>query len=148
MNRDQRLAALSIRLDKLGISLSDQSALRRIETTLSRWSERKCGDENGNAIERDEATGIPYWTCEHASGGSRGRYKIADKERGALKRLKAIMARYPHLWYYNQRDPRGCALYVGTWADIPESRPVAITNEPERARLVSSYYTRGVAVCL
>ena len=141
----EQLAALSRRLEGLGISLDDQERLRRIEMTLARWGERECGDERGNCIERDEATGIPYNTYEQGDG-KRGRYRIADKERGALKRLAAIMSKYPALWYYHQGDPRGCSLYVGRWADLPSGdkvQPVAA----ERAEL-DSYYTRGVGVCV
>lgn len=143
----ERYHAMKQRLYGLGISHEDQEALYRIERTLSRWSEMECGDAEGRSIERDEATGIPYLTYERGSG-PRGRYQIADRERGALKRLRAIMSRYPALWFYHQGDPRGCALYVGRWADIPECRTVAITDAPERDRLIDQYYTRGVAVCI
>lgn len=138
MNRYQRLAGLSMRLASLGITdLKDQDQLRRIEMTLSRWSENECGNENGGAIERDEATGKPYWTYETGSG-KRGRYAIADKETGALNRLRKIMAKYPKLWYYHQGDPRGCALYIGRNKDLTS----------EQIKQIDSYYTRGVAVCI
>lgn len=143
--RDQALINLSRRLDTLGVSLSDQSALRRIELTLSRWNERECGDENGNAIERDEVTGKPYATYRGSFGGDgkRRRYAIADKERGALARLAAIMKRYPHLWAYHQGDPRGCSLYVGRYLDLPSG-----TNLSRPESVIDQYYTRGVAVCI
>ena len=143
--RDQQLIALSRRLEALGINMADQNALRLIELTLSRWSEQECGDEYGNAIGRDEATGAPYRTFERGDG-SRGRYRIPDRERGALRRLAAIMGKYPALWYYHQGDPRGCALYVGRWADMPSGDKVLPVAE-EREQL-DQYYTRGVAVCL
>lgn len=151
--RDRDLINLSKRLEALGISLTDQDALRRIEMTLHRRAERECGDENGVAIERDEATGKPYWTYDAGPSARRGRYAIADKEAGALRRLRAIMAKYPALWFYHQGDPRGCALYVGRWTDFPEDKRLglaAITNpeDPIALRVIDGYYTRGVAVCL
>ena len=146
--RDRQLIELSRRLDALGISLTDQEALRRIEMVLHRWGEQECGDEHGNAIERDEETGIPYRTYYTGTqGGARGRYKIADKERGALKRLGEIMARYPALWAYHQGDPRGCALYVGEKKHLPRVDPSSEQLKSE-SRIIDGYYTRGVAVCL
>ncbi len=150
--RDRQLIELSRRLDTLGISLTDQEALRRIEMTLHRWAEGECGDSNTYAswaIIRDEKTGKPYRQV-HAHREDRSRdYPIADKEAGALKRLREILARYPHLWYYHQGDPRGCALYVGRWADIPSEtfRPADKQRQQQAAQL-DSLYTRGVAVCL
>lgn len=140
--RDLALINLSRRLDALGLSLADQEQLRRIEMTLSRWAEKECGNENGGAIERDEKTGFPYWTYDRGDG-TRGRYLIPDKENGALRRLAAIMARYPHLWYYRQGDPRGCALYVGRYLDLPSG-----TNLNKAGPVIEQHYTRGVAVCV
>jgi hypothetical protein len=135
MNRIDRQWRLITALSRLGITTTDALALRKIEMTLSRWAERECGDEHGNAIERDEVTGVPYATWDTGMNGKRARYRIADKETGALKRLAAIMARYPDLIAYHQTDPRGCALYIIARAELGEDRPV------------ESYYTRGVAVC-
>jgi hypothetical protein len=53
-----------------------------------------------------------------------------DRERGALKRLDKIMARYPGFQAYVQTDPRGCALYIGHAGEA----------------LTSSNYSRGIAV--
>lgn len=155
MNRYQKLAALSIRLDRLGISLADQDALRRIEMTLHRWAEQECGDGNDYgswAIERDETTGKPYRVHHHYLHG-RGkdyttRTPIADKEAGALKRLRAIMAKYPALWWYQQGDPRGCALYVGRWKDIPGAIGPDNPSTDEAQRALHSGYTNGIAVCI
>jgi hypothetical protein len=97
-------------LMNLGIKGDDARALRRISMTLNRWSELANG--------------------EHRRAGV-----IADREKGAQKRLAAIMARYPELWAYQQGDPRGCALYVGKQADL-------------NGRDVDSLYsTLGVAIC-
>lgn len=134
MQKQERQYHFNRVMESLGISFEDSMALRRIKMTLHRWSEKECGDENGGAIERDEVTNVPYWTYENGTG-KRGRYRISDRETGALKRLAVIMAKYPHLTWYNQTDPRGCALYV-----IPKEK---LGNKD-----VSAYYSScGVAVC-
>ena len=61
------------------------------------------------------------------------KYPIADRETGARKRLKAIMAKYPGLRAYVQGDPRGCSLYILTPEQISEHD-------------INSVYTRGLAV--
>ena len=60
--------------------------------------------------------------------------RLTDRERGALKRLAKIMARYPGFQSYVQGDPRGCALYILRPGDIPEGANV------------DSCYSRGIAV--
>ncbi len=113
-----------------GIEYSDAVALRRIAMTLHRWSELECGTDNG-AIERDEETGKTYF--RYASHTDR-RFPCPDRETGALKRLKAIMARYPTLTAYVQGDPRGAALYILRPGDVPNGAKA------------DSYYNRGIAV--
>ena len=88
-----------------GISRDDIEALRRIEMTLHRWSERECNGE----VEVDYDG--KAWRCSHVASNDH-RYRIPNREAGALRRLSSIMARYPHLRAYHQTDPRGCALYV------------------------------------
>ena len=117
------------RLMALGIDHDDAVALRRIAMTLHFWHELECGTDRG-AIERDEKTGKPFWQC--ASGG-RG-MTLADREAGAIKRLAAIMARYPSLSSYVQGDPRGASLYILKPGDVPDGADH------------DSYYSRGVAV--
>lgn len=116
-----------------GISWDDAWALRRIAMTLHRWHELECGVDAGG-VERDETTGKVTWYNSH--NGQRHPY--ADRETGALQRLKAIMERYPTLQAYVQGDPRGAALYILRPGDVPA------TGE-ERAHL-DAYYTRGIAV--
>lgn len=171
-------------MTKLGLSHDEATQLRRIEMTLSRWSELECGNSNQYtswAIERDEETGRPFMVThgyDYGTGSPITRTPIADREAGALKRLKAIMARHPKLWYFHQSDPRGCALYVGRKGDLPKNAfQVVRTGSPvkgagwtikpshgeapycggsyKRAAIafakretLSSYYTRGVAVCI
>lgn len=117
-------------LDRLGIAPDDAMALRRISMTLRRWHELECGTESG-AIERDDSTGRAYWV--RACDGRR-LYRVPDRETGSLKRLAAIMARYPALGHYVQGDPRGAALYILRPGDVPDGADV------------HCYYSRGIAV--
>lgn len=113
MNR-QTLEMLN-RVQRRGLSLDDALAVRRIAMTLHRWYELECGDGNGY-IERGETTGKPYYVnCNSrylSPNDPRARHVIADRERGAIRRLDKIMARYPSLRYYLQTDPRGASLYL------------------------------------
>jgi hypothetical protein len=103
------------RLMDLGIKGDDARALRRISITLHSWSEEEC---NGT-IQRDEDIDCkPVRYYEDARGVHHRAGVIADREKGAQRRLAKIMARYPELWAYEQGDPRGCALYVGKQADL------------------------------
>lgn len=117
------------RLERAGIARADAEALRRISMQLHRWHELECGVEGGG-VERDEATGKVTWYSSRT--GRRSPYP--DRESGALKRLAAIMSRYPTLGYYVQGDPRGAALYILPPGTIPEGAAV------------DSYYSRGIAV--
>ena len=112
-----------------GVLWADAVALRRISMTLRRWFEHEC---NG-AIQRDgeRGDGKPFW---HSTYDGRKLYRAPDRERGALKRLDAIMARYPDLLPYVQGDPRGCPLYILRPGDVPEGKDA------------DCYYNRGVAV--
>ena len=124
------------RLQDAGISYEHANALRRISMTLQRWGELECGDGNDYAswaIERDEATGKPYMV-RYPHDGKPHRTPVADREKGALKRLQAIMTHYPAYVAYHQTDPRGAAVYVVRKDDIPEG-----------AKL-DSCYNRGIAV--
>jgi hypothetical protein len=113
----------------LGIDVDDAWALRRISMTLHRWHEHEC---NG-AIQRDgdRGDGLPFW---HSTYDGRKLYRAPDRERGALKRLVIIMARYPDLTPYVQGDPRGCALYILRPGDVPVGQDAG------------AYYSRGICV--
>ena len=131
----ERYEVLS-RLEKAGISYEHANALRRISMTLSRWGELECGDGNDYcswSIERDEVTGKPYMAT-YPHDGKSSRRPVADREKGALKRLQAIMSKYPDLLAYHQTDPRGCAVYVLRKDDVPVGSSI------------DSVYNRGVAV--
>ena len=137
------------RLMALGISYDDAHALRRISMTLHRWFELECGDSNDYAswvitrgrMERRKVDGKTVREFTHDEDGesflerhlhseNHAHYeRIPDRERGAKRRLAAIMARYPNLAPYIQGDPRGASLYI---------------CKPEDVR--ADQYTRGVAV--
>ena len=123
--------ALMQQLGTRGLSptFDEANTLRRAQLTLHRWAELECGDGNDHAswsIERDETTDLPYF-CTYPHTGKMQRRRIADKERGALRRVEAVCQRMG-AHYYNQGDPRGCALYI--------------SKEP----LNGSNYTNGLAV--
>ena len=118
------------RLQEVGISWEHANTLRRISMTLQRWGELEC---NGD-IQRDESTGIPYYHYGRGTSGPFQTSKVPDREKGALKRLQAIMSHYPQYIAYHQTDPRGCAVYVVRKDDIPEGAKV------------DSCYNRGIAV--
>lgn len=148
MNKAQRKFELYSRLQSLGFTYGEAVQLRRIELTLSSWAERECGDGSDWAIEQDEVTGKPF-NVYHGEGKAR-RYPIADREAGALRRLKAICdernARQvnpdtmndPHFFKvipFHQTDCRGCMVYLVRESDVPEGASI------------DSYYSRGWAVC-
>lgn len=110
----------------LDMAYEDANTLRRAQITLRRWAEAECGNSNDYAswaIERDEETGIPYMVRHlYRTGGGNTEYvreKIADRERGALRRVAEVCKRYG-AHYYHQGDPRGCALYVAA-VPIPDN---------------------------
>lgn len=140
------------RLQALGFTYEEAVALRRIEMTLRRWAEQECGDSNDYAswcITRDEKTGKPYierhtYAVRRLSGGTSRypRYPIADREAGALKRLKAIVdARNLRATTdneadnfvipYHQTDPRGCALYLVKRSDL-EAKTNQVVEKAEQ----------------
>jgi hypothetical protein len=78
-------------------------------------------------------SGIPQWRYANDAGKYCG-YPVRDMEKGALKRLAAIMARYPTLGHYVQGDPRGAALYILRPGDVPQGQQA------------DAYYSRGICV--
>jgi hypothetical protein len=144
-----------------GISHADAIALRRISMTLHRWHELECGNSDdyksyclvrgrktrevlaGGAVKRgfeyaedNEPWGLPHMeTHYHRDTLPTAYHRVADRERGALKRLAAIMTRYPQFASYVQGDPRGCALYIMRPGDVREGASI------------DSCYSNGVAVC-
>ena len=110
--------------------------------TLQRWHELECGIEGNRpdvtiSVERDDnGDGKPFQRIQYptAYGYVDRSHAIPDREKGALKRLDTIMARYPGLSPYVQGDPRGCALYVIRPGDVPAGQDTG------------AYYNHGVAV--
>lgn len=163
-------------LQAAGFDYEDACALRRIAMTLHRWHELECGDSNqwGSwAIERgkkrcislqpyrytldhdpDHADGGEPYMVHHAYGHAGGQAvtsytKIADRERGALKRLAAIMARYPQHVHYVQGDPRGPALYILRPEDYANAKIECEEGKGTWTTFgewLSANYSRGVAV--
>lgn len=134
------------RLQTAGISWEDSCALRRIAMSLHRWHELECGDgndyaswciargrkENGEFVYDD--AGKPFLE-RHAHSENKARYSsMPDRERGAIKRLRKIMARYPEFWSYVQTDPRGASLYVGQYTPATKGADPAL------------FYNSGIAV--
>lgn len=135
--KTRNMIALFDRLRDLGFTLEEAAALRRIEMTLHRWAEHECGDSNdkySTCLERDEETGKPFWCVYWHDENKVRKTPCADREKGALKRLQAIMANHPDLAYYHQGDPRGCALYIVRKSDLSGGLSI------------DSCYTRGIAV--
>jgi hypothetical protein len=147
----ERLAWQQGVLVGLGFTPDEAERLRRISMALQRWHELECGTDQG-CIERDgeNGDGKPFMTYE-TGNGKRGRYAIPDRERGAHKRLAAIMGQrngrpaiengrlnaapsIGKLSSYVQTDPRGAALYILRPGDVPEGADV------------SAYYSRGICV--
>ena len=138
------------RLTAIGISLADATALRRIAMTLHRWHELECGDGNAHASWclvrghkrgkdsslgfRHDEDGTPFMEIHRHSENVPRYTPVADRERGASKRLGKIMAGYPGMIAYVQGDPRGASLYILRPGDVPEGAQV------------ESCYNRGVAV--
>ena len=163
MSNQKRKFELFARLSALGFTYDESVALRRIEMTLQRWAERECGDGSDWAIERDETTGKPF-NVYHGEGKSR-RYPIADREAGALRRLRFIVnARNARAYVdgqcvnpltaYHQGDCRGAMLYLITASDYPADVVSAWKSEHAGANMAAfpfpnldSLYSRGLAVC-
>jgi len=149
----ERKFELYSRLASLGFTFEESARLRRIEMTLQRWAEAECNGE----IERNEETGRPF--RRHDACGSDGRtwvtkrYPIADRKAGALTRLEEIVkARNVREFCdgkrsnskrtviaYHKGDPRGCALYLLTRAQL--------LNSDGKPCDIDSCYSSGLAVC-
>jgi hypothetical protein len=133
-NEAARRTALENALMTLGITRDESDSLRRISLTLRRWHELECGigDRETWFIERENGAddGRPFMV----SANTGRRYAVADRERGALRRLRKIIGQHPDLGYYIQSDPRGAALYILRPGDVPAGMHV------------ESCYTRGLCV--
>lgn len=128
----------------LGFTEHEADKLRRISMALRRWYELECGTDGG-AVERDDDTGRPYYRSERTGR----RWPVADREKGALKRLGHIVGlRNTRAWVasgapavrevavqpYIQTDPRGAALYLLRPTDLADGASA------------ESCYTRGICI--
>ena len=94
----------------------------------TRWPREFVHDDDG-------APFLEHHHYMHGRGKDTVSYtRLPDRERGALKRLAAIMAKYPALTSYVQGDPRGCALYIMRPCDVREGASI------------DSCYSNGIAV--
>lgn len=99
-------------LSRLGFNTAETKALIRYSGWLHAWAEHEC---NG-AIQRDEHTGVPFW---HSTIDGRKLAIANDREQSAL-RLAAKIAAAHGMLIYHQTDPRGCALYLYTAAELAQ----------------------------
>ena len=91
-------------LVSMGFSAAQAEVLRKISQTLTRWCEAECNGE----IERNSGRAERVY---YTRTGERLAYATPDRESGALRRLRAILAGTDWTYFY-QTDPRGCALYL------------------------------------
>lgn len=132
------------RLVDEGIPFVDACDLRKVAMTLQKWHEKSCGWEDGgtsfcitrgkkvgDSFEYDEE-GEPHVESHPLRGGVYYK-KIADKERGALARLKIILNAYKNFVAFVQQDPRGAPLYI-------------IHKDKLRERDIETCYSDGIAV--
>ncbi len=149
------------KLQELGFTFDEAVQLRRIEMTLQRWAEQECGDSNDRysvSIEREEIginAGKPYRVVSYHDDNKVRKYRIADREAGALRRLNAIVeARNSRraAWLvengisnfgdkspdfvipYHQTDCRGCMVYLVRRDQLGDAK-------------IDQVYNRGLAVC-
>lgn len=94
-------------------SREEWAALRQCSKTLHLWAEKECNgdiqyDENGNP----RRMGKDRWGSPTIQGSI-----IPDKSETAMEKARAIAGRHG-LSVYEQTDPRGCALYIYSAADL------------------------------
>jgi hypothetical protein len=160
-----RRTMMSDVLRSMGFSPTEAEQLRRISLTLSSWGERECNEDirigfyrvDGEFVDAEAADPAHRRYCRtftFGQGNFRG-YQIPNREAGALRRLKGIMANHRGLLAYHQTDPRGAALYIirrtrlreyaaqSRWADRKglDGKPL-----PTHALLDSCYSSVGLAV--
>lgn len=115
----------------LGVAAADFRKLCRLERLLHKWGEDVC-----NGVVSVGEGGEAYRHFGATNYSASGDFPINNDETFVLLKVKALLQKYPALWFYHQGDPRGCALYVGKreGCDVPS--------------LESHYSTSGHAVYL
>ena len=150
----ERRAFLTQNLTRLGFSIDEVTALRRISATLHNWFEMECGSDHG-VIERDgpDGDGRPHYRSQRSINHGTPLAEcpiVPDREAGARKRLAAICK--PHarkVVPYVQTDPRGCALYLVDVKKLREARAEWIKRNPNtpKGAMIEGYYSSfGIAV--
>ena len=108
MNRRdaERITLQSIALRELGFTRDEAESLRRISMTLRRWHEHEC---NGTIQRGEDGVARGYRVNARFLDPNDPRYwySVPDRERGAKKRLAAILKAR------NNRDVEGGRVQVG-----------------------------------
>lgn len=128
---------------RYGLTMTDAAALKREARTLHRWAEQECGDGNEYmswAIVRDDVTGKPYKEF-HPHHAKSYRLPTPDREKGAHRRVAAIMTGYPNLIHQFGGDPRGAVLKIFSMDRLTKDYPELTI--PEAAERSSSYLPIG-----
>lgn len=145
----ERLTRQMDTLQSLGFTRDESDKLRRISMTLQRWHELECGTGEGQvsrSVERDDnGEGKPFMRVQYptANGYHDKRYPIADRERGALKRLAAILAAR------NSHRPECNMLMPIQPGKIAEHAPCSCGGSQRAANPLKSYIQgdpRGAAL--
>ena len=94
-------------------SREEWTSLKRCERAIHKWSEELC---NGTIQECDDGKYRRFYNDRYGDPAIQGEV-ISDKSASAFKRAQAIAAKHG-LSVYEQTDPRGCALYIYSAADL------------------------------
>lgn len=95
-------------------SAADWAILKQCQRTLHKWAEDEC---NGIIqYDNDGTTPRRYYNDRYDSPTVAGPI-VPDKSETAMEKARKIAAKHG-LSVYNQTDPRGCALYVYSAADL------------------------------
>ena len=89
------------------------AALKQCQRTLHLWAEKEC---NGEIQYDNDGSARRYFPDGYGSFSGKGQI-VPDKSEAAMERDRSIAAKHG-LSVYNQTDPRGCALYVYSAADL------------------------------
>lgn len=117
-------------LTATGINLDDAITLTKIGKSLHRWFELEQGGKDEKKdwkIERDEEDN-PHLAITFFRDGFKSSFRIPDREKGAVRRLTKIMAKYPKFKAFIQKaDPSKPTLYVlrpGDLDDLPKGKKI------------------------
>lgn len=94
-------------------TVAEWSALKCYQRILHNWAEKEC---NGEIQYDEDGRARRYWPDQYGSPTVPGNI-VPDKSEIAMEAARKIAAKHG-LSVYNQTDPRGCALYVFSAADL------------------------------